>query len=129
MPVVMTYAEEKRLIEFTVTDPWDMADLSEAIGKSVEHLDAADKPLFLLTDMTNGRSIPSGILRQSNTATLTHPNSGYGAVVGANMLVKRMANIMMTLARYKKFGFFDTREEALAHIQKLIEEEGDVANI
>jgi hypothetical protein len=76
-----------------------------------------------LIDVTRTRSLPQGIMRGRSNSSLSHPKAGLMVIVGANMLVKTISNVVAKLAKFDRMIFLDSEEKGWEYLRSKIERE------
>lgn len=120
MPVDIQFSENKRYIVYSFTDPLDMPGLFEAYKKEKEYRDSVPYTVHSIVDMSQLKRIPPNWLTAKAGPGLTHPRSGEMLFVGLSVGLKVLLRTILRIMRYDRVHFFDTREEADAHMAQLV---------
>ena len=85
-----------------------------------QQLDAAEEPLYYISDLRQGRVISGDTLEQMSDLT-KHPNYGGGTAFSSDPISRIMVSSFrrMSLEATTKTEFFDTIEEALGFLESL----------
>ena len=128
MPITAEFSEQGHVFWLKITDPWTMHEIAAVFHDAMPHFDAATYKIHTLANVTETKSLPSGVLsiRQGNP-TLIHPNRGHAVVVGANSFVKSIGDVVTRIAKFKSVQFHNTEEQAWAYLRQLIASEDRLA--
>lgn len=122
MPVNIQFSEDRRYIIYTIDDPVKIEDLLESYETEREYRDSVDYVVHSIVDMSDIKRIPPNWLTAKAGPGLTHPRSGEMVLVGISRGLRIIINTIFRITRYNKMKFFDTRAEADAYMQQLIQE-------
>lgn len=120
MPVEIQFSENKRYIVYVITDPVNINELLDSYKQEKIYRDSVDYVVHSIVDMSRLSRIPPNWLTAKAGPGLTHPRSGEMLFVGLSKGFKLILNTIFRITRYTKMKFFDTREEADAHMATLI---------
>lgn len=121
MPISMSYAEDGQIIHLIITDPWSLDEMTKLYIEQRQHLTAAQNKVHTLLDMQATHQIPSGLLSARQGApTVSHPNAGELAIVGAPNFVKTLADIGFRLVRFNRARYFDDELAAWSYLREHI---------
>ncbi|MCA9903382.1 MAG: hypothetical protein KC547_05965 [Anaerolineae bacterium] len=123
MPARMEIEENGRVLHYIATDPWTIDQMLDLVQQANKIYEQADFRVHTLIDMTRTRSLPQGIMRARANSSFTHPRAGQMVIIGANMLVKTISNVVAKLASFDRIVFLDTEEKAWEYLRSVIEQE------
>ena len=109
--------DEKTIIRYTYQGQWTWDELAAVLEEAYALLDTVDHPVDFIIDLRQSVLLPKDALRHGErVAQAVHPNEGRSVVVGANMLVSRLADVFYKIYRRtsKQFRFVATLDEAYA---------------
>jgi len=127
MPVKQELCENGRILQVTFTDPWTVKEMTDLFPQAQQIYDNASRKIHMLISM-GSRYGTQGALRARHAPGLTHRNSGFIAVAGANTLARTLGEAVFRLARFDRAKFFDSQEAALAYLRELIAREETVTS-
>ena len=122
MPVSIQLSEDKTHIIYEFAEPLEMQELMDAYKQEAEYRDATPHTLHSIVDMSGMRRIPANWLTAKSGPGLSHPRSGCMLFVGISPGLRIIIQTILNIARYRRMVFFDTREEALDYLSKLVKE-------
>src|SRR5258708_37810750 len=114
MPISMQQHDNGRILHYIYTDTWGMRDLEALRPQEKKLFDQATHKIHVLVDAHAIRSAPPGIFKERKHVIVTHPNSGFIAVVGAPALIQVLSHQLFKLAHYERVRFFSVAEEPQA---------------
>lgn len=123
MPVDIRLSDDQNYIIYELSDPISMDELVLAYDEEKRLRDLVPHTLHSITDMTKVRGIPHNWLTAKSGPGLTHPRSGLITIVGISVGLRIIVNTITSIVGFRRMQFFASREEALAAIQKAVEEE------
>jgi hypothetical protein len=123
LPATVELREDGHVIYFMVTEPWTLDDLIAVNQKAAIWVEYADHTVHLLGNAERIEQMPDGIMSIHRVAPVSHPNSGYVAIVGASALVKSFTIDVLRLANFSRLKFFDEEDSAWAFLRDTIEQE------
>jgi hypothetical protein len=123
MPITTTwYNDQKRIILFVYEGDYSWNDVYNAAADANILADEAGYPVANIIDLTNAGSLPSNAASHGKRLReLRSSNIQFEVVVGANKLIKTLANVANSI--FKIFTdqtsshFVDTLDEALSLIE------------
>jgi hypothetical protein len=121
MPVNVKLNFDETYLIYELEDPLTVQQLLAAYEKEKQFRDATQRQLHSMVDLSMVRSIPRNWLTTKVGPGFTHPRSGRILLVGTSVGIRIIVETILKIVRYKKVQFFDTRQEAEAHIAALLE--------
>jgi len=121
MPVHVQLSTDETHLVYEMQEPLTIEELMDAYKIERQLRDATQRTLHSIVDMSKIRRIPRNWLTSKAGPGFTHPRSGRILIVGISTGIKIIVQTIIKIVRYDKVQFFDTREEAEAHMQTLIE--------
>ena len=127
MPVTMQIAEEGRIVIVTFVDPWQAHEMHPLFQQDRAHRDAFQQQhpgekIHLISDFTQTKNAPQGMLRAVQSPSLSHPTSGMTVVVGASPFIRTIASTGFRTIRYNRAQFVDTLEAAFDCLREIMNE-------
>lgn len=122
MPVNLMFDPQNRYVVYELSDPLDMRELNDAYEQELAYRDATQNTVHLLADISGARKLPTNWLSAQATPGLKHPRSGEILLVGLSMSIRMAVEVVAKVANFDRLRFFNTREEADAHLQMLLEQ-------
>jgi len=119
----MELEENGRVIHYIATDPWTIDEMMKLTQQATKIYDESSVRVHTLIDMSRARSLPQGIMRARTNVDFNHPKAGQMVIVGANMLVKTISNVVAKLASFDRIVFFETEEQGWEYLRATIEKE------
>jgi hypothetical protein len=122
MPATMEIRENGRVVYFVFSSPFTTQEMIDTMQKDGEYRNSVPFKVHALlrVELTQ---MPPMALRGRESPSITHPNSGLFAIVGANSIVRTFAETVIRMTRNKQMRFFDTEEEAWAVVREMIAQE------
>ena len=118
MPVTNKLCDNGRILYRVIADPWTVEDLLRADALLKLHYDQANDKVHMLVNVRGARRVPPAVYRLGRGMTLSHPNSGYIALVGASSMTRRLAENIFRIACFDRARFFDIEEDAWAFLRQ-----------
>jgi hypothetical protein len=107
---------EKTIARYDYEGKWSWEELYKALQEFHQMLDTVNHPVDVIIDMQRTRLLPENVLaRGSNVGQMVHPNQGITVVVGANSLVRAMADLYKRIYAKKAANFFMASKLDEAH--------------
>ncbi|MCC6615997.1 MAG: hypothetical protein IT320_21180 [Anaerolineae bacterium] len=119
----MELEENGRVIHYIATDPWTIDEMMKLTQQATKIYDEATVRVHTLIDMSRARSLPQGIMRARTNADFNHPKAGQMVIVGANMLVRTISNVVAKLASFDRIVFFETEAQGWEYLRATIEKD------
>ncbi|MCL4250719.1 MAG: hypothetical protein KJ065_21390 [Anaerolineae bacterium] len=123
MSVTMKVIEDGRILQVITADPWTLEDLTSAMHAITTTGSYTLAPRHTLIDVSRTQRLPPGILRARVHPDLVRLNTGYIVIVGANAIVRTMANALAMMAQTTRIQHFNTMQDALDFLHQVIEAE------
>ncbi|MEP7288681.1 MAG: hypothetical protein ABI947_23255 [Chloroflexota bacterium] len=128
MPVLFNIIEDGHVVHYHYEQPWVYSDMARAMEEDRVYRDEIQRTspgskVHVLITMANLGPIPSGALRGRQSASFTHPTSGYVAIVPTSTQIRTVANAALQLAHFGRARFFDSLESAFAYLHEIIAHE------
>ncbi len=123
MPVNMQIEQDGHILFFEMIEPWTLGELDSVTTEMKQHLDSVEHTVYIVSDSTNVRTVPKGILRQRNSPAVTHANSGGVFIATTSTLARTFTNTIFKVAGYHTVHFYPTLEDARAAVAKKRAEE------
>jgi hypothetical protein len=120
MSISVESIEEGRILYITVIDPITADQLTELLTTTKTYLDNASSTVHFLADISQFKRAPKG-LELRHMHSFNHPRRGDYAIVGANKIIRALAEHTLKMFRYSRFAFFDTLEEAAEYLYERVE--------
>ena len=121
MPVAMEYREHGQVICVTITDPWDVGQMTALYAEQDRYLSMETRKIHTVVDLSLARQIPSGLLHaRQNAPTVSHPNAGELVLVGAPLVVKALGEIGFRLMNFNRARFFEDADAAWKYVHNLV---------
>jgi hypothetical protein len=115
--------EEHTVIRYIIEGHWTWDEMNAAVAISNAWLDAVDRKIDFIHDMSRSEGIPGGALTQlKRYIGKEHPNTGRSVVIGAQKsLANSVARALLDMVQklYKRdwgFMFAVSLEEARQHL-------------
>jgi hypothetical protein len=125
MPVSLELLENGHIVFYKIEPPWTALELTSLYPREKTIRDTAPYLVHAMYDIRAVKELPPGALGTRHGApTLEHKNSGQIALVGSQSLARVIAQTIIRLGHITRAHFFDTDEEALAYLRKVIADEG-----
>lgn len=122
MPVQVQLSDDQHYLIYEISEPLMMDDLMAAYKREGEIRDSMPHVVHSIVDMSQLRRIPVNWLTAKAGPGLTHPRSGEMLFVGVSVGLKMIVQTIMRIMNYKRMKLFDTREQAEAYMQRLIDQ-------
>ena len=119
----MELEEDGRVLHYIATDPWTIDEMMKLTQQATKIYDESNVRVHTFIDMSRARSLPQGIMRARTNVDFNHPKAGQMVIVGANMLVKTISNVVAKLASFDRIVFFETEEQGLEYLRAIIEKD------
>ncbi|MCA9902933.1 MAG: hypothetical protein KC547_03675 [Anaerolineae bacterium] len=121
--MTMKLIEDGCILQVVTADPWTLEDLTSAMHEITTTDDNSPAPRHSLIDVSRTHHLPPGILRARVHPDLVRMNTGYIVIVGANAIVRTMANALAMMALSTRIQHFNTMQDAMDFIHQVIEAE------
>jgi hypothetical protein len=125
MTATINLVEDGRVLQYYFEEPWSMDELESVSQTAQKYFDQATHTVHVLANAENIRSAPRGILRARTAPTITHPRSGYIAIVGTSLVVRTFSEMIFRLMNFQRARFFNTEDEAWVFLRDVIANESD----
>lgn len=115
MPVSVEWIDdEQTIIALIFEGKWTLEELYPALSEMYKQIGEHQHTVDSIVDMTHASSLPSNVLSIRGTIQRNKPiNQGASAIVGANALVRSIANIINRVVKEESdYIFTDTVEQA-----------------
>ena len=115
MPVHVQWDnDDHTVIQLVFEGKWGLEELYPALSEMYKSVEQEQHIVDSIVDMVNASTIPSNVLSIRGTIERNQPdNQGISVIVGANTLVRSIANILnRVLKEESEYIFTDTLEEA-----------------
>ena|SRR5260221_6966006 len=124
MPVESYPIDDGRILYVAFIDPFTTEEMEDIWARNHEIRSRATHKLHLLLDLRQLKMPPPrGAIRGWRDSSVTHPNAGNIAIVGGNAITRLIANTVFKLARFDRGQFFESYEDALAHLREVVAQE------
>ncbi len=124
MPISLTLRHDGHVLFVQIVDPWDTAALKKLLADTRNHLDHVSCKVHTLVDVSQVKAIPRGPLQGIlGDMNLSHPNRGVVIMVGASSAMRALARVVFSMVHFGQGQFYETEEEAWAHIEALLASE------
>ena len=124
MPLKFELRENGHVLYTVATDPLNAEIMNDSIAEQIAYYDNAAGKLHQLTNVSHVTKVPSGILRmRRDSPVFDHPHRGLLIIVGANVYVRSVSEVVMRIARLNTVKFFGNELDAWAFIRKVIASE------
>jgi hypothetical protein len=121
MPITQELCDNGRILYAALSDPWDIPDLIPYMAEARRYFLSAECRIHVLINVSGTSKIPSmSLLLLRNHLSLDYPNHGHIAVVGASAAIRSVANVLFSIARFKRVKFFNAEYEAWDYLRKLV---------
>lgn len=128
MPVDIQFSEDKKYIVYTFTEPLSIDELMEGYQQEKAYRDSVDNTVHSIVDMSPLKRIPRNWLTAKRGPGLTHPRSGKILFVGISSGIQIIVRTILRIARFNRMEFYNTREEAQARMEELLQETASSEN-
>ncbi|MDX2138496.1 MAG: STAS/SEC14 domain-containing protein [Chloroflexota bacterium] len=115
--------DDMPVIRIDVQGKISLKESQEIEALLIPILDRAERPLYLLIDMSRMEVPSPDILRASNSTGFIHPNVKKMALFGSSAVVRSIINFIVRLAASDRVQFFATEQEAMDYLNQAIAEE------
>ncbi len=123
MPIELSFHEDGHIIEYRLTEPLDISELSALFETDTQHRDSVDFTVHSITDCSQLRSLPRNWLGAKSGPGLHHPRSGEIVIVGVTPGLKVLVDTMMKIARFKRVKLVNTLNEARTYLHDVVTQE------
>jgi hypothetical protein len=128
MPVTLDTLDNGYTLYVTFSEPWVAHDMYPLFKQDKQHRDQIlrqepGRKVHLVVDLSRVHNSVNGLFQGRQSPSFSHRNAGHVMIIGANSLVAATSRAAMRIVRFERFHFVDTKEEALAFVRGLIEEE------
>jgi hypothetical protein len=121
MPITMDYDRDAHVIVAILIHPLRVEELLATFPEVEKYLNEAPHNLHWVIDTQQMKNLPLGVMKTRSSPIISHPNSGHIVIVGGNTFVRSMAETMFRLANYKRARFFNTVQDGLDFLKKVVE--------
>ncbi len=123
MPVRNKLSMDGHILYRVITDPWTVEEVLAADEQMRQHYDRAAHQVHLLANISGARHLPPAVYRLGRGMTLVHPNSGQIVLVGATALTRRLSQTIFRIARFDRFTFVETEDNAWIYLYQVLADE------
>ncbi len=124
MPITMEPREDGRILYIRFVDPWTLTDFAHIMEKDQAYRDRASGTIHGIVDCSQIDSLLPGALNAARRSPgFVHRTKGHIAVFGANGTVQAIAQLVARMLRINELEFFNTEEEGMAYLRKIIARE------
>ena len=124
MPLNLQMLDDGHIISIVITDPFVMTHLFDQYGTIKAHLDKMPFKVHTIVDLSNLRNVPSGALGGRNSPPISHPNSGFVAIIGGSNFARSIIEVAFKITGYNRVRFFTSDETALAFLRDAAAQQG-----
>ncbi len=119
MPIQTEIRSDGTVIVFNVTDPIQLEEVLEHMREVEPYFDQASAAVHTVINLVRVRQLPLGIIGTRSYAGYSHPNAGKIIIIGADTLVRTLANVIVKLTNNRNIAFFETEQQAWDHLDSL----------
>lgn len=112
MPITTTPSDDGRILFLTITDPLTSAEVHQSRVDGAAYFDSVPFEVHILIDIRALKAVNPSILTPGTFGNVTHDNHGLMAVVGANPMIRVVANRIMSALGYARVRFYSSEAEA-----------------
>ena len=117
MPIQTEVRSNGSVIVFNVTDPIRLEEVVEQMRDVEPYFDQSSDIVHTVINLVRVRQLPLGIIGTRSYAGYSHPNAGKIIIVGADTLVRTLANVIVKLTNNHNIAFFETEQQAWDHLE------------
>lgn len=112
-------AQAKNIIVMTFEGRWTLDEYHIVVDKAKQMVQESDQVADIVVDLRRSASIPNGVVQHQSKLAKNPINTGVTVLVGVNMLVQVMDNIMRRLHAkvMERVYLVKTMDEAYALIE------------
>jgi hypothetical protein len=112
--------DDMPIIRIDVQGKTNLSESQQIEAQLIPILDRAERPIYLLVDMSQMEVPSPDILRASNSTGFIHPNVKKMALFGSSIVVRSIVNVIARLAASDRVQFFATEQDAMTYLQQAI---------
>jgi hypothetical protein len=119
MPVTLELIEDGYVLHYTISDPWESADLMNMYPKELAYRDSTPHVIHSITDLSASRRIPKNWLQLRAGPGINHPRGGEIVLFGLNPGINIIVDTILRATRSTRMRVFKDEAKAWEYIREL----------
>jgi len=123
MAVIINALENDHIVKLQASENWTVNEMTAAAHKAAALCSQSAVPMHILIDVSQAKRLPEEMLHARSLPDLVRLNNSYVVIVGADALVRTMANALAIMAQSTRVQHFNTVRDAMAYLRMVNEAE------
>ncbi|MCC6613689.1 MAG: hypothetical protein IT320_09445 [Anaerolineae bacterium] len=123
MAVILNTIENEGIVRLQTSETWTVNEMMTAVRKAAAICSQSPQPMHMLIDVSQTQRLPDDMLRPRIMADVAQTNHSYVVIVGANALVRTVANAFAIMMQSTRVQHFNTIRDAMDYLRQVSEAE------